>query len=162
MISDFQVLTHLRVSHLNTDAGSLQMLARRLAALVYDGLLLAGVLFFASLPITILAGGAIHGGAHVFQLYLLTIIYLYSAWQWIHGGQTLGMKAWRLRVIANDGSKLGWLHSLKRFLAAGLSFATFGLGYVWLLFDQDHCAWHDRLSNTRMILMPKMKAGWKS
>ncbi|MCS3902171.1 putative RDD family membrane protein YckC [Methylohalomonas lacus] len=136
------------------DRASLKMLARQLAAMVYDGLLLVGVLFVASLPVTLLSGGAIPAGAPAFQLYLLGIIFLYLAWQWTRGGQTLGMKAWRLRLVSNDANGLNWARALLRFLAALLSLAACGLGYAWLLVDRERLTWHDRLSATRLERTP--------
>ncbi len=130
------------------------MLARQLAAMAYDGLLLIGVLFVASLPVTLASGGAIHAGTLAFQLYLLGIIFLYLAWQWTRGGQTLGMKAWRLQLVSNDGTGLNWARALLRFLAALLSLAACGLGYAWLLIDRERLTWHDRLSATHLERTP--------
>ncbi len=135
------------------DIQSIQMLARRLAAIFYDALLLIGVMFFASLPVTVASGETIHSGSVGFQLYLLAIIYVYVAWQWTHGGQTLGMKAWRLRLVTSAGSAVDWPATLRRFFAALLSVASLGVGYLWLLFDKDRLTWHDRLSGTRMDLI---------
>lgn len=135
------------------DVQSTKMLARRLAALFYDALLLIGVMFFASLPVTVASGEAIHSGTLGFQLYLLAIIYIYLAWQWTHGGQTLGMKAWRLRLVTSSGGTVDWPATLRRFFAALLSIASLGLGFLWLLFDKDRLTWHDRLSGTRIELI---------
>jgi uncharacterized RDD family membrane protein YckC len=70
---------------------------------------------------------------------------------WWRGGQTLGMRAWRLKVVRMDGSPLRWSDALKRHLAALLSCLTLGLGFLWVLVDSDGLAWHDRLSATRLI-----------
>lgn len=142
-----------RLTLVMPDIQSIQMLARRLAAIFYDVLLLIGVMFFASLPVTVASGEAIHSGSVGFQLYLLAIIYVYLAWQWTHGGQTLGMKAWRLRLVTSAGNAVDWPDTLRRFFAALLSVASLGLGYLWLLFDKDRLSWHDRLSGTRMDLI---------
>jgi len=128
-----------------------RLLMRRLAAMFYDGLLLTGLLFVASVPVTLLHGGAFANGNMIFRLYLLAIIFIYLGWQWTHGGQTLGMKAWHLRAVSGHQAPLDWRLSGLRFLAALLSTAALGLGYVWLLFDRDRLTWHDRLSGTRLV-----------
>jgi uncharacterized RDD family membrane protein YckC len=132
-------------------------LLRRLAAICYDLLLLAGVLVLAAALATGVSGGQpITGLARLlFQLYLLLVCYLYFAWQWTKGGQTLGMRAWRLQLLRDDGRPLGWGDALKRLLLAGLALLPLGLGLLWSLFDPDRLAWHDRLSKTRLVLVRK-------
>lgn len=134
-----------------------RQLMRQLAAILYDGLLLTGLLFVASVPVTLLHGGAFANGNMAFRLYLLAIIFIYLGWQWTHGGQTLGMKAWHLRAVSDNQAPLDWRRSCLRFLAALLSTAALGLGYVWLLFDRDRLTWHDRLSGTRLVKVKSEK-----
>ena len=134
---------------------------RRLAALFYDTLLLAAVLMIATalfLPLT--GGEAITAGGHpvletVYRLALLGLVTLYYGTFWTRRGQTLGMASWRLRVEREDGTLLTWSDTLKRLGAAALSLAACGLGFLWILFDRDRRAWHDRLSSTRVVLLPK-------
>lgn len=129
-------------------------LGRRLAALVYDSLLLFGILCVATiilLPFT--SGKAIAPGTLWYQIYLLGLIVLFYGWHWTHGGQTLGMRAWRIRLRTCDGSPLRWRHVLTRMAAAALSWAILGLGYLWLWFDHRHATWHDRLSGTEVALL---------
>jgi uncharacterized RDD family membrane protein YckC len=135
-------------------------LLRRIAALFYDSLLLAGVLMLASALVTLInAGEPVPSGPlmWLFQLYLLAVIYLYFAWHWTHGGQTLGMRAWRLRLLRCDGHNLQQTDGLKRFVAAVLSLLPMGLGLLWCLVDPDGLAWHDRLSATRLVLEAQKK-----
>lgn len=127
-----------------------RLFGRRLAALVYDCLLLFAVLLFVSLPLTLLSGGAIHSGTAAYQLYLLAVSFLYLGWQWTRGGQTLGMKAWRLQLITAAGTTPDWSQAALRFAAALFSTAAFGLGFIWMLIDQDGLTWHDRWSGTRI------------
>mgnify|MGYP006422044065 CR=1 FL=1 len=137
------------------DWSAVCLLLRRLAAMFYDSLLLIGLLFIASVPLTMLHGGAITGSSIGFRLYLLAIIFIYLGWQWTHGGQTLGLKAWRLQAVKNGHAPLDWRLAGLRFLAALLSTAAAGCGYVWLLFDRDRLTWHDRLSGTRLVLVTR-------
>jgi uncharacterized RDD family membrane protein YckC len=74
-------------------------LLRRLAAIFYDSILLAAVLFFSTLIIMPLTHGhAIASGNILFKIYIYGICYLYFIWQWTHGGQTLGMLAWKIKL----------------------------------------------------------------
>jgi uncharacterized RDD family membrane protein YckC len=132
-------------------------LLRRLAAMFYDGLLVIAIVMIAATPIVILAGGSPAPGwpRTVFRLYLLAVVFVFHAWFWIHGGQTLGMRAWRLILVADDGGPVGWRAAAKRFAAAALSLAAAGFGFWWILVDRERRAWHDRLSGTRVVSLPK-------
>ncbi len=132
-------------------------LGRRLAAISYDTLLLTAILLFAAIPFVLLVHGApaTTPVRFLFQFYLLSIIALFYCGFWVHGGQTLGMRAWRLRLVRAGGGSVGWQQALLRFFAALLSWAALGAGFLWILVDRDRCAWHDRLSGTRLILLPK-------
>ncbi len=132
-------------------------LPRRFAAMAYDALLIAALWMVAGLPFVLLFDphSAGTGVRALFQGYLLLIGWLFYAWFWVHGGQTLGMRTWRLRLTRADGGPVGWRMALVRYAAALLALAPLGLGYWWALFDKDKCAWHDRLSGTRLIVTPK-------
>jgi len=133
------------------DRDAARVLLRRLAAMFYDTLLLIALLFAASLPLAMLNGGAIPGGTSGYQLYLLAIIFVYLGWHWTHGGQTLGMKSWRLQAVTLSGQTLTWEQALLRFVVAMLSTVALGLGYLWLLIDGERLTWHDRLSGTKLV-----------
>jgi uncharacterized RDD family membrane protein YckC len=86
---------------------------------------------------------------------LIGLIIGFFGWFWTRRGQTLGMQAWRLRLVREDGSLLTWLDTLKRLAAALVSLAPLGLGYFWLWIDRDKLTWHDRWTHTRVIVLPK-------
>ncbi|MGZ4957751.1 MAG: RDD family protein [Methylomonas sp.] len=124
---------------------------RRMTALCYDALLLLAVLFFATaLALPFNAGQAFSSGQYFYPLYLLTISFMFYGWFWTHGGQTLGLRAWKIKVCAQDGGVIGWPQAGLRFLAAALSWACFGLGFLWCLLDKNGFCWHDYLSKTRI------------
>ena len=130
---------------------------RRLGAITYDVLLLIAVLIMLSYPYVWLTGG--HKPGYVvhslYQIYLLTICFLFYAGQWVRGGQTLGMRTWRIKLVRQDGASITWAIAFKRFIYALLSLLFLGLGFLWILHDRDKLAWHDRWSGTRMFLVPK-------
>lgn len=136
-------------------------LPRRLMAIVYDGLLLVALLAIVSLPFVMQVGEqAINTSPWlllVFRLIHLLTLFLFFGWFWTHGGQTLGMRAWRLRAEKSDGTPMDWPSALKRFFAALLSWLALGLGYLWMLVDKDCLALHDRLSGTRLVLVEREK-----
>lgn len=139
-----------------TETTATPSLPRRLAAIFYDLLLLLAVLFVASALALVINGGVpIRTGNPFYTLYMLMVAFLFYAWFWVHGGQTLGMRAWRIRVLRDDGLPLTWTDALKRFLYAGLALAPAGLGFLWSLIDGEGRAWHDRLSTTRLVLLPR-------
>ena len=74
---------------------------------------------------------------------------------WTRGGQTLGMRAWRCRLVAADGEPVGWGQTVARFAAALVSWAALGLGFWWALADPERRTWHDRWSGTRIVLVPR-------
>jgi uncharacterized RDD family membrane protein YckC len=126
---------------------------RRLAALIYDSLLLSAILFIASFPPVLINGGPMRDGTPLagvknafYFLYLLALIFLFYGWFWTRRGQTLGMAAWRIRVLSRDGSLPDWKQVLIR-----LSTALFGLANLWVWFDPNRLGWHEYLSGTRTI-----------
>lgn len=142
---------------MHTPAG----LLRRLAAMLYDSLLLVGIFMIATALMLPLTGGeAISPTRHpaleaVYRLVLLGLLVLFYGAFWTRRGQTLGMASWRLRVEREDGGLLSWNDTLRRLACAVLSLLPFGLGFVWILFDPQGRAWHDRMSRTRVVVLPK-------
>ncbi len=126
--------------------------------MVYDVLLLLAVLFIAAAVIVIPLGGAPQTtiGIGLFRFYLIAVAFVFFGWFWTHGGQTLGMRAWRLRVVRRTtGNALDWHHAAYRFGTAILSWLCFGLGFLWMLVDRERLTWHDRLSDSLLVLVPK-------
>jgi uncharacterized RDD family membrane protein YckC len=130
-------------------------LFRRLMAMLYDLFLLLSVLLFASALALLVTRGTLDYHHPLFRSYLFIICFSFYAWFWIHGGQTLGMRAWRLRVQRLDGKPITLWQALLRFLSAIPSLGVFGLGYLWILVDKKRMALHDRISESVIVLLPK-------
>ena len=75
----------------------------------------------------------------------------YATVSWRRGGQTLGMRPWRLRVVSADGQPPTRSALWRRYAVATLALAAAGLGFWWAWFDRDRLAWHDRASGTRVV-----------
>jgi uncharacterized RDD family membrane protein YckC len=136
-------------------------LLRRLGALLYDTLLLLALFMVATAIMLPLTGGeAITPAGHpalefVYRAVLLVMLVGFYGLFWTRRGQTLGMASWRLRVEREDGSLLTWTDTVRRLAAATVSLAAAGLGFLWILFDPERRAWHDRWTRTRVVLLPK-------
>jgi len=94
---------------------------------------------------------------YAYRVLLLAVILGFFGFFWTRNGQTLGMLAWRLRVERDSGSLLSWSDALKRLAAACLSWGVFALGIFWILVDRDRLAWHDRVTHTRVVVLPKKR-----
>ncbi len=124
---------------------------RRVAALLYDSILLAallmvftsGAVFFNhSVAVEPRTAGA---WAYLYRAGLVGVIAGYYLLNWTRSGQTLGMRAWRLRAVSDMGRRMTWRAA--------------ALGVLWLYVDADHLALHDRWSKTRVVhLNPNPRA----
>ncbi len=144
---------------LGRDTFSAPSFWRRLAAQLYDFFLLIAVLFLATallLPFT--AGLAVTDQhALIYRIYLVVVSFFFYGWFWTHGGQTLGLRAWKLTVLTQDQKTLDWSQALVRFATASVAWGFFGLGYLWILIDKDSRGWHDHLSKTAVYYNPQQK-----
>jgi len=128
----------------------------RIAAMVYESLLVTAVVFVTALPFLYLVGTAESGWTrHVFQLYLLGILFVYFSAFWLRSGQTLAMKTWRIRLVTVDGGTLTFRQALLRFVLALFGLLLGGAGFWWALFDRDRQFLHDRIAGTRLIRVPR-------
>jgi uncharacterized RDD family membrane protein YckC len=127
---------------------------RRLAAIFYDSWLVAA-LWLLGVTVDTFVGAGSEGSHLVLQLYAVLSPIVFFSWFWMHGGQTLGMRAWRLKLLSGTGMEVTLRQSLIRCAGAILSILALGLGYLWILFDRDGLAWHDRISNTRLVMVQK-------
>lgn len=136
----------------------------RLIAAVYD--------LFPLIALWMLTAGlallAMHGQvnvAHAPPLFrnalraaLLAVTAGYFVISWCRGGQTIGMRAWRMRVVAAEGGTLSWTRALLRFALAIVSLLAFGLGFLWCLVDREKRGWHDLATRTRVERVPRAKS----
>lgn len=129
---------------------------RRLASALYDGLVLVAICMVVVMADLFLRGVAgVPYSAALLRALLLTVAALFCGYSWTHGGQTLGMRAWRLQLRRVDGRPLHWPTALARFAFAWLAWLPLGLGVLWCAIDPRRRAWHDTLSGTEVVLLPK-------
>jgi uncharacterized RDD family membrane protein YckC len=130
-------------------------LVRRLMAIMYDLFLLLAMLFIATaIAMMFNQGNAIEPGQAIYPfyiVYLLVLSFVFYGWFWTHGGQTLGMKTWKMRLQQDDGKPLSWNLALIRFAIALVSVSVLGLGFIWSLFESKRRCWHDLASHSVLL-----------
>jgi len=80
---------------------------------------------------------------------------LYAVLSWQRGGQTLGMRPWRLWLVGTNGSAPSRRALFIRYVVGTFSLALLGLGFWWAWVDRDRMTWHDRASGTRLLRLQK-------
>ncbi len=142
---------------------------RRLGALLYDAFLVvsiwmllgyAALFLFGPEAVPVAADGRVRTDPRMDALLFALMAgsaFGFHCLSWLRGGQTLGMAAWRIRVESREGGPPGAGQALVRFAAAWPAFLLLGLGYLWLYLDPRGDAVHDRLSGTRVVLLPKSR-----
>ena len=139
----------------NTPAYKPAGLLVRLVAMFYDALLLLSALLIATAIALLVTKGSLHTHNPFFRTTLFLICFSFYAWFWLHGGQTLGMRAWKLRLQNKDGRPITIWQALLRFLVAIPSLAFAGLGFLWMLIDKDKMTLYDRFSESVIVRLPK-------
>ncbi len=122
-------------------------LIRRLAAAAYDLLLLTAMLFVIGMITVAFNQGKEFNISYSIPLFGL----LFFGFFWTKGGQTLGMRAWRIALMTEQGERVNWKQSSIRYMAAGLSLVCGGMGFFWSWIDKDKRTWHDMLSKTYLV-----------
>jgi uncharacterized RDD family membrane protein YckC len=142
-------------------------LPRRLAAIVYDTLLVLPMIMAAvglATGIAVWITGEPGDGDYsatlpplVVQALALACVTGFYTYFWRRRGQTLGMQAWRIRLRSFDGTPVNLRQAVIRCLGALVSALPLGAGYLWCLLDKHNRCWHDYLSRTELELLPKQK-----
>ena len=142
-------------------------LLRRLIAMLYDTLLVVALVGVVNALALGVVTGITQGGQQILNPYLvqtlttLSIVGFFSMF-WVKNGQTLGMQAWRIKLVDFQGKPPTFSRALVHCLGACLSAACLGLGYLWCLVDHNKRYWHDYISHTELILLPKQDIGHTS
>jgi uncharacterized RDD family membrane protein YckC len=145
---------------------------RRLAALVYESLLVGALLFFGA---AVAHGASAAGpGRIATQAFLWILLGAYFVVSWRRGGRTLALKAWQLRVVDAQGAAVSLPRALLRYVVAALVYGaavvgavagyrngwTFGvwaalvpaaLSVAYGFLDEQGRFLHDRLTGTKIV-----------
>ena len=154
---------------------------KRLLAAFYDSFLILATVFIATALTLPFTKGNVSASNNIYMsLYLLMVVYVFCGWFWTHGGQTLGMRVWKQRLITTDGHPVSWQQSFIRFITAVPAWFLFlvGLilwvksdisqslssipawlftltGFIWVLINTRNNNWRDKLSGTKVIIAEK-------
>ncbi len=146
----------------SSDALPIAGLFRRLGAMLYDVMLIVGLLFAYAACVLGIVNWQVGisdelnlGESLLFRLGAAATIIGFYTFFWLRGGQTLGMRAWRLKVAKADGSAMDLPSCMLRLATGTISLLVFGLGYFWCLIDHNNLTLHDRFSMTVVVVMPK-------
>ncbi|TRZ90576.1 MAG: RDD family protein [Rhodocyclaceae bacterium] len=127
---------------------------RRIASMAYESLLLLGVLsvtfMLPHLALGMALGIVLPGW--VLIIHVFGVLGAYFLWFWHHGGQTLAMQTWKVRLTTPKGREPTLARLALRYLLAWPSLIYLGAGVLWALFDRDRQFLHDRLAGTRLVL----------
>ena len=134
-----------------TAGGTVAPLRFRLAAMLYDALIVLAMWIFTIVLLVTVTGDAVIGAW--LQSLLFLEAYAFFTLSWMHRGQTIGMLAWRLE-LRTDG-RFTPAKALRRFVGALLSLFTLGLGHAWMWFDPQRRTWPDRLSDSAVVRVPR-------
>lgn len=157
-------------------------LLRRLGCIVYDGLMVLAVLMLVTLMVSIFGGITPDHPWYPAYTFLVGLsAFLYYGWFWTHGGISLPMQTWRVRLVDPRGRPVTWLQALRRYLvalaqwilifwglkawgagnlpvAAGVGLVVLA-GLAWTVFHPQKLMLHDLLSGTRLIRLPPDRSG---
>jgi uncharacterized RDD family membrane protein YckC len=161
------------------DAPRTPSVLRRLASMLYESLLLFAVAYLAVALFLLASRGEMAVGwmRRLEQAYLAAVFAAYFLYCWLRGGQTLAMRAWRIRLVAPGHARVPAGTALLRLLYAAILIGAFvaaivaafvhrdpwlafasltltGVGWGWALLDRDRQFLHDRLAGTRLVLVP--------
>jgi uncharacterized RDD family membrane protein YckC len=138
---------------------------RRFAALGYDSLILMALsmgygALITSVKVALGTQGQDYQPMLKSPLYFLgwlVVLVGFFLYSWCRSGQTIGMRAWRIRVIPNDSAHkaLSLKQGLARCLLGTFSMLALGAGYWYGLFNREGNTWHDVKTQSRVILIPK-------
>jgi uncharacterized RDD family membrane protein YckC len=123
---------------------------RHVAAFVYDLFPIIGLWLLTSVVVVLLRGGnEVPPGTLWFQLLLMAECVFYFTFSWIKGGQTLGMRAWKIGI--ENHQNMSWWQTLARFLVGLLSTILFGAGLWCKKFNHANLSWMDIVSGHRTV-----------
>ena len=135
----------------------------RLVAYIIDGFLIGIVMIIASLVLGLVffgavasdSAGAAIGGTLLYVILILALSLAYFPYFWWKGGQTPGMKPFRLRVVRDsDGGPISGTSAILRLVGFWVNSLVFYIGFIWIFIDKRRRGWHDLIAGTVVIEQP--------
>ena len=127
---------------------------KHIAAFIYDLFPVIAIILLSSLLVLILRNGEMVPRHTLwFDILIIIEIALYYIYSWKIGGQTLGMRAWKLKIISTDNTlRITWTQSVVRFITGVLSTLLLGTGLFWKYFSKKKLSWMDITSHSKTIM----------
>ncbi len=123
---------------------------KHIAALIYDIFPILGLFLVTSLIMVVIRGGdEVAPKTLWFQLMLLAEFYLYFSYSWKKGGQTLGMRAWKIGI--ENYQQLTWIDVTLRLITGLVSTVLLGLGLWSRIWDKQQQTWMDKACGHSVI-----------
>ena len=128
---------------------------KRICALIYDSLVVIGIILSLTLALVWLNSGPGESGSLISYIQLSIIIFsgpLFYSYFWIKNqGQTLGMQVWKIKLVTAENKNITLKDSIRRCFFSIILFP----GYLWILVSKDKLSWADILSNTKIVNLSK-------
>jgi len=131
-----------------------KFLIKRLIACIYESLVLVAIWMLITWLFVLFFGGITNGASRLsLQVLLWISAGAYFVLSWYKNGQTLALKAWKMKVVTNDNETLSFKLACLRYVLASILVMFFGLAILWAFFDKDKLFLHDRLLNTKCVIV---------
>jgi len=129
-------------------------LFKYITVIIYDLFLLFGLLLFITVIISFLNNGNPPSADNIiYKLFLLTSIIFFYHYSWRKSGQTLGMKAWKVKLVTLNNKPITLGQSILRMTLGLANIVTIGLGYFWKYTNKSKLTLMDVLSKTKLITL---------
>lgn len=123
---------------------------RHVAAFIYDLFPIIGLWLITSVVVVLLRGGnEVPPGTLWFQLLLGAECVFYFVFSWKKGGQTLGMRAWKIGI--DNYQTMSWWQTMARFFVGLLSTLLLGAGLWYKKLNKKRLSWMDMVSGHHTI-----------
>jgi uncharacterized RDD family membrane protein YckC len=132
----------------------------RLIAYIIDSILIGVIVVVATIVFGLVfagavasdSAGAVVGGTLLYVIVILAVSLAYFPWFWARGGQTPGMKMFRLRVVRDaDGGQISGVSAVLRLFGFWVNSVVFYIGFIWIFVDKRRRGWHDLIAGTVVI-----------
>lgn len=125
---------------------------RRYGAWVYDGFIVFSVLLLlTAIALLLNRGEDLMPFRWLYLSYLFLCTGLFLSSFWCRSGQTLGMLAWKIKVVDQHYQTLTWQHAFYRYFISLLTTLCGGIGLLWCFIDKEKQSLHDRIAGTKVI-----------
>ncbi len=118
---------------------------------VYDLIILLGVIFIFSLPFADIKINENASSIFFFQLYIYIVIKAFYVYLWANGRSTIGMKAWKTKIVNTNNNSISYKTAIIRFNIALITNIFFCIGIAYSIYDKENRTIYDIISKTNLV-----------